>query len=183
MSLTLLRKAFFRLSSQPDLAIAGFRGCGLFPINKSYPLEKIISITDEEVNTPTKAMREAVQQVLAPPVDPDIAKAVKAKSQKRKRVQADAGEVLTETAVERLRIEEEERLTKKSSGKAKGGKKNQRKKDLSENSALDETASSAQQDSVNSDQDIAGLKPFLCLSSLVLFTISNVLSLSRSCRC
>ena len=123
---TLLKRACDKLFSQPELAKSGFRGAGLFPVNKSEPAKKIIrSDREAPLDSPRKAILKIVQATLSPEVDPDIAEAIKRRRQKRKRVQAEAGEVLTETAVERMRIEEEERQRLAAGGKvpkAKGPK-------------------------------------------------------------
>ena len=103
--------------------MSGFRGAGLLPVNKSEPAKRIIG-TNREVplDSPRKAILKVVQAALSPEVDPDIAEAVQRRRQKRKRVQAEAGEVLTETAVERLRMEENQRQTLTKKQKPKGPK-------------------------------------------------------------
>ena len=59
---TLLKKAFERLSLRPELAIAGFRGSGLLPIDKSHPMKKVFAINEEEpIDSPCKALRNIVQ--------------------------------------------------------------------------------------------------------------------------
>ena len=121
---SLLKRAYEELSNRPELAIAGFKGSGLYPVDKSEPLKKVIRISeDEPLDSPRKAIQKVVREILSPAVDPDIASAIKDKRQKRKRVQAEAGEILTETAVERMRQEEVDRQgVAKTKGKASKGK-------------------------------------------------------------
>ena len=87
-------------------------------------MKKVIRINeDEPLDSPRKAIQKVVREILSPAVDSDLATAIKNKRQKRKRVQAEAGEVLTETAVERMRQEEVERqAVTKTKGKAPKGK-------------------------------------------------------------
>ena len=110
----------------PDNLIAGFRGSGLFPVDKHKIDSRILEDTIENIEdkedlpTPHKAMRQAVITILTPP-EPAT------KRGPRKRVQAVMGEIMTEEKVaERLRVEEEERKRKRAekaeklAGKGKG---------------------------------------------------------------
>ena len=109
---SLLAKLWPRLKKEN--AKNGFRGCGLYPINKHAIDCHIISLREDsststdDLPTPRKAMREAIISVISPSGE------VQPKRGKRKRVQHECGEVLTEvTVLERLRQEEIERKAKK----------------------------------------------------------------------
>ena len=91
-------------------------------------MKKVLQISKEvPLDSPRRAMLKVVRDVLSPTLDPDVAAAIQKKRGKRKRVQAEAGEVLTETAVERLRQEADAReASKKTQSKGKGKGKNSR---------------------------------------------------------
>lgn len=122
----------------PDNLVAGFRGSGLYPVDKHKIDGRILqdnlqNIEDkEDLPTPHKAMREAVIGVLTPPEPPK-------KRGPRRRVQATMGEIMTEEKVaERLRVEEQERKRKKEeklAGKDKEGKGRGRGKGASKTTA------------------------------------------------
>ena len=74
---TLLKRAFDKLSSQPELAISGFLGAGLIPLDKSKPAKKIIGIDSEApLDSPRKAILKVDQANLSPEVDPVITEAI-----------------------------------------------------------------------------------------------------------
>ena len=102
----LLAKLWPRLKA--EYVVSGFRGSGLFPVDKQKVNKRmVIVIDDDNLPTPRKVMRDAIICAISPsePVP---------KRGPRKRVQHTSGEVLTEAAVmDRLRQEEEDRASKK----------------------------------------------------------------------
>lgn len=114
---------------QPQNAIGGFRGSGLYPANRkavmhrvtqtldtSKPTSSSIAATSDELNiqsTPRKLLRKAIIEVIAPTPSADTIATQDQKKRNRKRVQSKVGEVLTEEDVlERMREEEETRKQK-----------------------------------------------------------------------
>ena len=73
----LLKRLFEQVSVRPDLAISGFLGAGLCPVDKSQPMKKVVQINEEgPLDTPRKAMLKVVKDILSPSIDPDIAAAI-----------------------------------------------------------------------------------------------------------
>ena len=112
----LLAKLWKRL--KPENIIGGFRGSGLFPVDKHQVDNRIVGLkkadkrpgmdeSSESLPTPRKAIRDAIVATISPgePLP---------KKQKRRRVQHSLGEVMThDDVIERLRTEEIERANKK----------------------------------------------------------------------
>lgn len=139
---SLLNKVFQFLVSRPGNAANAFAACGLCPLDKSaIPDSSIIASTPfasapaqssssstsripSPPMTPRKAMRTAIVELLSPAESASTTAAILAGKRTRKRVQIKTGESLTEPgALERLRIEQEEREEKKrlKKGKATAG--------------------------------------------------------------
>ena len=77
--------------------------------------------TPDDIGNPRRILREAIFSAIAPTPSAETITALENSKKKRKRVQASSGELLTcDEVVERLRIEEEERVVKKK--KIKGSK-------------------------------------------------------------
>jgi hypothetical protein len=106
--------------------IGGFRGSGLWPLNRdAVRAEKILDggvdeqqpttsqSGEEEPATPRKLLRNAIVQAIVPPLSAENEKCVSNQKKRRKRVQAKHGEIMTSAeAVERLRLEEIDRKEK-----------------------------------------------------------------------
>ena len=126
-----VKKLWEKLNTQH--AVAGFRGSGLFPVNKEAVSHRIVTAPgraktteeDSSINEPDltprkKAFCNSILSVVSPPLSDETASVLANKKRKRKRVQHKAGEVLTsEEALERLKAEEAEREAKKSKKVAK----------------------------------------------------------------
>ena len=135
---TLLKKLWEKKSAAN--LIGGFRGSGLWPFNSlAVSVEKCINEDEDDDAQPSTSstpdrdvtpgvaspsriiLSEAIVNAIAPKPSADTELALKNSRRKRKRVQAEHGEVLTtEQVAERLRQEAEER-------KAKAAKKKQKK--------------------------------------------------------
>lgn len=94
---------------KPEHAVAGFRGSGLYPVNRLACKHRIVDINndaDEDLPTPHKALRDAILTRITPTEAP--------KKGKRRRVQMECGEVLTaDDVIERIRQEDIRRDEKK----------------------------------------------------------------------
>jgi hypothetical protein len=109
-------------------SVAGFRGSGLFPLNKHKPLSKIIGkeretyslSTSSSENSPIKKLKAAVFDVLTPPLSNLTKSAIQNGKSRRRRIQAVAGEVFTEdTARKRLYNEMQSKQHQNTGKKAK----------------------------------------------------------------
>jgi hypothetical protein len=80
----------------------GFRGSGLFPLNREKPKTKILGSINPN---PTKELdildrvRDALKTVIMPPQSQETLSAIKNAKGKRQRIQSSSGEVLTEKEV------------------------------------------------------------------------------------
>lgn len=94
---------------KPEHGVAGFRGSGLYPLNKNAVNHRIVDLQqDEDLPSPRKALRETVREVFSPP------EAAAKKPGRRRRVQHEYGEVLTaEEVADRIRRDDEHRAEKK----------------------------------------------------------------------
>ena len=131
---TLLNKLWQQL--KPLNAINAFRGAGLYPPDRQAVTHRIVAAGSSQnsppndegdkifVQTPQKALRTAILDVLSPTASEETVTAKKQKLRKRKRVQAKVGEVLTEESVlQRLEKEAFERQKKKESSRPTTTKK------------------------------------------------------------
>ena len=101
---------------EPAHAVAGFRGSGLFPVDKTKVSHCLTDgrTTSASTNLPAEALQDAVMSVVSPTPSAETQAALDNKKVRRKRVQAKAGEVLTaENALKRLEEEERMRDSKK----------------------------------------------------------------------
>ena len=79
--------------------------------------------TPDDIGSPRGILREAIFSAVAPTPSAETIAALENSKKKRKRVQASSGELLTcDEVVERLRIEEEERVAKKSKSRVSKAK-------------------------------------------------------------
>ncbi|XP_065648065.1 uncharacterized protein LOC136077840 [Hydra vulgaris] len=113
----LLKQLCQRLS--PANAIAGFRGSGISPLSKEKMERRITGIDflnqspeqyspkSPRIQTPRSAMREALRSIICPNVSAETAAIIEQQKQKRKRVQAKCGELLTNEKVKRRLLEEQ----------------------------------------------------------------------------
>ena len=115
---TLLKQSWQCFCSQN--LVGGFRGAGLCPFNSDVvSLEKFQNIledptTPDDIGSPQRILCEAIVSVIAPTPSAETITALENSKKKRKWVEASSGEVLaSDEVVERLRIEEEERVAKK----------------------------------------------------------------------
>ena len=136
----LLKKMFEKI--KPQNAVSGFKGTGLYPLNKNAISHRILitekidqeqipgSSTNKEstqesefsLNSPLKDLKKAILHTHSPPPSANTVLAMANSTRKRKRVQNKCGEVLTtELVLERLAAEESDRKLK--SEKLKGAKK------------------------------------------------------------
>lgn len=111
---TLLRSLWSTL--EPNNLRSGFRGAGLFPVNRQMVERAIVGPEDRTepvgLSTPDLLMRRAILSVLAPAPISTVDNANRA-GRKRSRVSRN-GEVLTESDVmERLKQTSEKRVSKK----------------------------------------------------------------------
>ena len=100
----------------PTHAISGFRGAGLYPVDKSKVNHRLIDgkTSNVNVNSPSQALQDAVLSVVSPNRSAETQSALENKKARRRRVQAEAGEVLTaEDALRRLNEEQQSREMKK----------------------------------------------------------------------
>lgn len=136
---SLLKQLTQKFSSQN--AVKGFQGCGLYPKNKAEVEKRIVTQTfqdtlsstskkagetsliskeadefstvSKDVGSPQKDLKLAILSTLSPPASIETKNALKNSKGKRKRVQANTGEVLTEDMVAScLQEEHEERIMK-----------------------------------------------------------------------
>ena len=127
----LLKKMFEKI--KPQNAVSGFKGTGLYPLNKNAISHRILitekidqeqipgSSTNKEstqesefsLNSPLKDLKKAILHTLSPPPSANTVLAMANSTRKRKRVQNKCGEVLTtELVLERLAAEESDRKLK-----------------------------------------------------------------------
>ncbi|MCP4055401.1 MAG: hypothetical protein GY739_20645 [Mesoflavibacter sp.] len=98
---------------KPENGAAGFRGAGLYPVNKHAVDHRIVNLDGdnsetEKLPTPRKALRETIFSILSPPEPAQKGPG------RRRRVQHEYGEVLTEADVaERIRQDDLHRAEKK----------------------------------------------------------------------
>jgi hypothetical protein len=99
-------------------ANAGFRGSGLYPVDREKPMKKVTNIQESDVEanttteeeTPRKRLTNAFLKSISPEVSEPVALALQNNKKKRKRVQGKTGEVLTRQEVlDRLQQEQTER--------------------------------------------------------------------------
>lgn len=173
---------------KPEHAISGFRGSGLYPLNRNAVRHRILETEQED--TGYNMLHSAILKTLAPVKSSDTNEALANSARKRKRVQAKAGEVLTDTeVVERLRKEKVSREEK--SKKTELKQKNTRILNAVENEEpgpshrgmFDTTTDSDSQS--DSEEDAEGLrarmlraklsKTVLCLQKYVVVTYDNEL--------
>nr|XP_047145513.1 MFS-type transporter clz9-like [Hydra vulgaris] len=105
----LLKQLWERLS--PANAIAGFRSTGISPLSKEKMERRITGIDflnqsperyspkSPRLQTPRSAIREALRSIICPNVSAETAAIIEQQKQKRKRVQAKCGELLTNEKV------------------------------------------------------------------------------------
>lgn len=102
---TLLRKLFSQL--KPEWVVGGFRASGLYPINPTAVVHRIVEEAPEEK---TNALQKAILDVVSPPRTSETDSAMQNSKAKRRRVQSKHGEVLTEKeALNRLLEEQKHR--------------------------------------------------------------------------
>ena len=123
---SLLSKLWLKVKAEN--AVAGFVGSGLYPINPQKVKPRIVEcnapIQPGNAESPRKLLRQAIINAVTPSPSDSTKSAMANSHRKRKRVQAKAGEVLTDDeVVERLRKEEIARKTKKASAQKAPKKK------------------------------------------------------------
>lgn len=117
----LLTKLWNLIKHRQDLAVNGFKGSGLYPVDREAVDRRIVEVDVDDdplpgvsCESPRKQLIKSIIEV----VTPDPSRQPKKKS--RKRVQHSSGEVLTsEDVLNRLRIEEEMRQEKRSQKSSK----------------------------------------------------------------
>ena len=121
---SLLSQLWRKISHQN--ARSGFRGTGLWPLNKAaVPAGRIMKSFSSSANddqsapdshalySPRKLLQDAILTTISPPLSAENKAALKNKSLKRRRIQANAGELLTtEDVCKRLQQEEHHRKEK-----------------------------------------------------------------------
>ncbi|XP_065670926.1 uncharacterized protein LOC136089130 [Hydra vulgaris] len=129
----LLKQLCQRLS--PANAIAGFRGSGISPLSKEKMERRITGIDflnqsperyspkSPRIQIPRSGMQEALRSIICPNVSAETAAITKQQKQKRKRVQAKCGELLTNEKVKRRLLEEQKVREEKNKVKKKCTKK------------------------------------------------------------
>ena len=105
--------------------VGGFRGSGIWLLNpEAVREEKLLdgaepdaeqsTANSQEPNTPRKLLRECIVNAITPPLSAENRQCVEQSKKRRKRIQAEYGEVMTSSvAVERLRLEEIDRTEKR----------------------------------------------------------------------
>jgi hypothetical protein len=69
----LLKRAFDKLKDKQQWAVSGWERSGLYPINMSKPMKKVLALPEEgEVDTPKKAMRTVGADILSLPIAPEV---------------------------------------------------------------------------------------------------------------
>ena len=114
----LLGKLWLKL--KPSSAVAGFTGSGLYPVDREKVKKRVIHTTADETDyqntadTPRKLLRKAIVDAVTPSPSEETKNAMKNSKRKRRRVQANVGEILTSAdVIEIFRRESIERSKKK----------------------------------------------------------------------
>lgn len=99
---TLLNSLWGDLNSRN--LISGFRGAGIFPIDPSKPRQKMVAPKNEvesehDDNSPHTVLRKAILGVINPPMSDLTRQAINLSKDKRRRVVAESGDIVTSEEV------------------------------------------------------------------------------------